>query len=90
MDSSIEKQSDIIPVVLKDGQVQEGRSSVANQERFERLRQYVRKKVKEAGQDILRGEAGVNPYKSGRLATIALTMRCAGLTRRYPVLSTGN
>ncbi len=66
MDSSIEKQSDIIPVVLKDGQVQEGRSSVANQERFERLRQYVRKKVKEAGQDILRGEAGVNPYKSGQ------------------------
>ncbi len=66
MDSSIEKQSDIIPVVLKDGQVQEGRSSVANQERFEGLRQYVRKKVKEAGQDILRGEAGVNPYKSGQ------------------------
>ena len=39
---------------------------MANQERFERLRQYVRKKVKEAGQDILRGEAGVNPYKSGQ------------------------
>lgn len=65
LDSSIEKESDIIPVVLKNEEVQQGRSSVANGERFAYLRRYVHEKVREAGQDILRGEIGVEPYKSG-------------------------
>lgn len=65
LDNTIEKESDIIPVVLKDGQVQEGKSSVANRERFEKLRRYVHKKVKEAGKEILDGEIGAKPYKSG-------------------------
>lgn len=65
MDNTIEKESDIIPVVLKDGAVQEGRSSVANRERFGHLRRYVRDKLKCAGREILDGENGVEPYKSG-------------------------
>lgn len=65
MDNRIEKESDLIPVVLKDGAVQEGKSSVANRERFERLRRYVHEKVKGAGREILDGEIGVDPYKSG-------------------------
>ncbi|MCD8224424.1 MAG: PD-(D/E)XK nuclease family protein [Clostridiales bacterium] len=65
LDRSIEKESDIIPVVLKDEEVQEGRSSVANGARFEALRQFVRGRVKAAGREILDGETGVEPYRSG-------------------------
>lgn len=66
LDNTIEKESDIIPVVLKDGAVQEGKSSVANRERFERLRRYVHERVKSAGREILDGGIGVEPYKSGQ------------------------
>lgn len=65
MDQSIQKESDIIPVVLKDGEVQEAKSSVANRERFEKLRSYVHEKLKKAGREILDGEIGAEPYKSG-------------------------
>lgn len=65
LDNTIEKESDIIPVVLKDGAVQEGKSSVANRERFDRLRRYVQEKVRKAGLEILDGEIGAVPYKSG-------------------------
>ncbi len=65
LDRSIEKESDIIPVVLKDGNVQEGKSSVADRQRFEWLRRYVHKRVKQAGREILDGEIGTQPYKSG-------------------------
>ncbi len=66
LDRTIEKESDVIPVVLKDGEVQAGRSSVANRERFARLSQFVHRKLKEAGQEILDGEIGVAPYKNGQ------------------------
>ncbi len=66
LDRTIEKESDVIPVVLKDGEVQAGRSSVANRERFSRLSQFVHRKLKEAGQEILDGEIGVAPYKNGQ------------------------
>lgn len=65
MDRSIQKESDIIPVVLKDGDVQEAKSSVANRERFEKLREYVHGRLKTAGQEILKGEIGAEPYKNG-------------------------
>ncbi|MGL5438112.1 MAG: helicase-exonuclease AddAB subunit AddB [Lachnospiraceae bacterium] len=65
LDHDIEKESDIIPVVLKNDEVQEGRSSVANRERFEKLRTFVQKKLKQTGQEILAGEIGTVPYKSG-------------------------
>lgn len=65
LDNTIEKESDIIPVVLKDGEVQESKSSVANRERFEHLRRFVREKLRTAGVEILDGEIGVEPYKSG-------------------------
>ena len=66
LDRTIEKESDVIPVVLKDGEVQAGRSSVANRERFARLSQFVHRKLKKAGQEILDGEIGVEPYKNGQ------------------------
>lgn len=65
LDNTIVKESDIIPVVLKDDAVQEGKSSVANQARFEKLRRFVHEKVRRAGREILDGEIGAEPYKSG-------------------------
>lgn len=65
MDRSIETASDIIPVVLKDEAVVEGKSSVAGRERFERLKKYVREKVKESGRGILSGEIEAAPVKQG-------------------------
>lgn len=66
LDNTIEKESDIIPVVLKDDAVQEGKSSVASRERFEYLRRFVHEKLKTAGREILDGEVGAVPYKSGQ------------------------
>ena len=66
LDHTIEKESDVIPVVLKDGKVQEAKSSVADRKRFEQLSQFVHRKLKEAGREILDGEIGVEPYKNGK------------------------
>lgn len=65
MDREIQKESDIIPVVLKGDEVQEAKSSVANRERFESLRKFVHEKVKAAGREILDGEIAAAPYQSG-------------------------
>ncbi len=66
LDRTIEKESDIIPVVLKNGEVQESKSSVANRERFDSLRTYVHEKVRKIGQEILDGRISVEPYKNGQ------------------------
>lgn len=65
LDHSIQEESDVIPVVLKNGLVQEGRSSVANAERFELLRQFAREKLKTMGQEILEGKDEARPVKQG-------------------------
>mgnify|MGYP005762351501 FL=1 len=65
LDREIEKESDVIPVAMKDGYVQESRSSVANSRRFEALGRFVSERLKRAGQDILGGAAQVQPYKQG-------------------------
>lgn len=65
LDREIEKESDVIPVAIKDGYVQESRSSVASTRRFEDLRRFVGRKLKAAGQEILKGQTELNPYKQG-------------------------
>lgn len=65
MDHTIEKESDVIPVVLKDGELQETKSSVANRERFDKLGRFVENRLREAGREILDGEIRVAPYKNG-------------------------
>ncbi|MCD8082264.1 MAG: helicase-exonuclease AddAB subunit AddB [Clostridiales bacterium] len=65
LDHTIQKESDIIPVVLKDGEVLAGRSSVASGRRFAALRKYVRGKLGAMGREILDGEIGVKPYRNG-------------------------
>lgn len=53
----------IIPVKFnKDGSVAK-RSSVANENQFEQLREFIVDKVRELGKDILDGKVTANPYK---------------------------
>ena len=65
LDREIERESDVIPVAMKDGYVQESRSSVADTERFAALGRFVSGRLKQAGREILSGEAGIRPYKQG-------------------------
>ena len=65
MDREIAKESDVIPVALKDGYVQELKSSVAGGERFAHLTDYVNRKLTEMGEEILDGNVAVDPYKQG-------------------------
>lgn len=65
LDREIERESDVIPVAVKDGYVQESRSSVASTRQFEALRRFVSRKLKRAGQEILGGLTELKPYKEG-------------------------
>lgn len=65
LDSSIESESDVIPVALKNGVVQESRSSVANENHFTVLREFARDKLKTMGQEILDGKDEIRPFKQG-------------------------
>ena len=65
MDREIRSRSDVIPVAVKDGMLQEHYSSVASGRHFEALKLYVREKVREDGRDILDGKTQAAPYKQG-------------------------
>ena len=65
MDREIEKESDVIPVALKDGLIQESRSSVAGGKRFAHLTDFVNESLKNMGEKIMEGNTAVNPYKQG-------------------------
>ena len=65
LDHEIETESDVIPVSMKNGIIQEAKSSVAGEKRFSSLRQFVREKLKTEGREILDGVIHVNPYKQG-------------------------
>nr|WP_024836851.1 helicase-exonuclease AddAB subunit AddB [Clostridium sp. 12(A)] len=65
LDREIETESDVIPVAMKNGIIQEARSSVAGGNRFKALRQFVQEKLKTEGQEILDGVIDVKPYKQG-------------------------
>ena len=55
----------MIPVALKDGLIQEARSSVAGGDRFSSLTGFVRKRLEQMGEEILEGNIAVSPYKQG-------------------------
>lgn len=65
MDREIVKESDVIPVALKDGLIQNAKSSVAGGERFARLSGFVNRSLRTMGEEILDGNTEVNPYKQG-------------------------
>ena len=65
LDHEIEKESDVIPVAIKDGLVQESKSSVAGGNRFNHLIGFVNRNLKAMGEEILDGNTAINPYKQG-------------------------
>lgn len=65
LDREIETESDVIPVALKNGLIQDSKSSVASRERFAALKKYVNTKLKSEGREILAGVTDINPYKQG-------------------------
>ncbi|WP_394522868.1 helicase-exonuclease AddAB subunit AddB [Lacrimispora sp. JR3] len=65
LDREIVTESDVIPVAMKNGIIQEARSSVAGGKRFAALREFVQQKLKKEGREILDGVIDVSPYKQG-------------------------
>lgn len=65
LDKEIETESDVIPVAMKNGIIQEAKSSVAGGNRFASLKKFVREKLKAEGREILDGVIDVTPYKQG-------------------------
>ncbi len=65
LDREIQKESDVIPVALKDGLVQEYKSSVAGGDRFEHLSEFVGRSLRTMGEEIMDGNTAINPYKQG-------------------------
>lgn len=65
LDHQIETESDVIPVAIKAGLIQEAKSSVANTKRFKALGSFVNRKLKTMGREILDGKITVEPYKKG-------------------------
>lgn len=63
MDTTIEKSSIQVPVEFKkDGQFS-SRSSIVSEEDFDLLRQYVRGKMKEIGENMIAGKIDIEPFK---------------------------
>lgn len=65
LDHEIQDKSDVIPVAMKNGLLQEHYSSVASERRFQVLRDFVKQRLKQSGQEILSGNAAVTPCKQG-------------------------
>ncbi|GKX30842.1 ATP-dependent helicase/deoxyribonuclease subunit B [Vallitalea longa] len=66
MDNDINNYSNIIPVqITKKGQIGK-RSSVASEEQFGKLMNYVQHKAEEIGQEIMNGNILIYPYKNSK------------------------
>ena len=65
LDTNISSYSDVIPVSLKDGVVQDYRSSTASSERIKALRNFVKNKSIDIAQNILKGNISISPSQRG-------------------------
>lgn len=68
MDNSIGRYSNIIPVEINKNGIGKN-SSTATMEQFDELRQYVRNMAVEIGEEILKGNVKISPYKSGDITS---------------------
>ena len=66
MDMDFEKKSDVIPVELKKDGSHSQRSSVASEEMFHRISDYVNHHIKETGEEIYQGNVEVKPFVQGQ------------------------
>ncbi len=58
--------SDVVPVSIKNDDIVERRSQTAGEERFRVLGDFVNRKIKHMGREILDGNIAVAPFKSGQ------------------------
>lgn len=63
MDRAIQKESDVIPVSVQHGTVDESKRSVASTERFQALETYVRGEVSRCAKAIRAGEIKIQPMR---------------------------
>ncbi|MCQ6265459.1 helicase-exonuclease AddAB subunit AddB [Fictibacillus sp. WQ 8-8] len=63
MDTVFEKKSDIIPVSITSKGFHPTHSSVATEEEFSTMTNYVRKVIKDVGTDITEGVIDISPYQ---------------------------
>lgn len=63
LDREIEKESDVIPVSIRNGNVDESKRSVASGNRFAALNAYVLKRIKADAERILSGEIAAEPVR---------------------------
>ncbi len=63
MDRTIQKESDIIPVTVKNGMVDEKKKSVAPTERFMALGQYVDRQIRQDAAEIKEGRISIDPVR---------------------------
>lgn len=69
MDKNASGWSAIIPVYIKsDGSVSESQSKLANPERYEKLKRYVKNAVTEIGKEILSGNIDIHPVRNGDIS----------------------
>lgn len=67
LDRFLQDKSDVIPVERKKDGSFSARSSVMSREELQVVSDYVNKKVKNIGREILDGRISVNPYEKGSL-----------------------
>lgn len=66
MDGSISSHSELLPVSLKsDGSFMK-KSSIAQPEQWDQLRNHVRKTIQEIGSEIMNGKVDIAPYRMGK------------------------
>ena len=66
MDHDIAGESMIIPARLNKGDVLGKTSSVATEKQFELLRGHVKRLLAQLGEEMLRGDVAIRPYKKGQ------------------------
>lgn len=67
LDHDIDGTSKVIPVMIKsDGEVSAGKSSVATDEEFEVLKSYVNYSLNKSTDEIMEGNADIEPYLMGK------------------------
>jgi ATP-dependent helicase/nuclease subunit B len=69
MDKTIDGNSLIIPARINKGDVLGKNSSVATIEQFNILREYIKKLLENLGEEMLKGDISITPYKNKKLTS---------------------
>ena len=86
LDKAFVGKSDVIPVERKKDGSYSARSGVMSAENFRVVTEYVNRKVKEIGTDILEGKIPMNPYTEGQISscTYCPYTKVCGFDKKLP------